>query len=324
LSNSHKWNSNDALDVANRRIPVLVGPTAIGKSDVVNAIARVMTIGVLSADSRQVYRRLDIGTAKPDRETLDRVPHFGIDVAEVGESYSAGQFARDAAAWLSALAPSRSAIIVGGTGFYVRALTEGLFEEPQMSTEARRRIRRWAVGRPDDLKRWATRLDPAFGGGTARRATRVVEVALLTGHPLSHWQQTGTRAVVRHPLIVRMSVPRSVLHDRIEKRVVSMLARGWVDEVASLLEAGVPKDAAGLDAVGYREIVQFLDGRLRHEDLQDTIVRNTRRYAKRQETWFRHQLGNDVTVIDGTESPQVLARDIMEIWERDVTRCVSA
>jgi tRNA dimethylallyltransferase len=300
-----------------------VGPTAVGKSAVVEALAATTPIAVVSADSRQIYRQLDIGTAKPAPETVRGIPHFGIDVVDVGDSYSAGRFARDAAVWLSTLPANRGALVVGGTGLYVRALIDGLFEEPPMSAEARRRIRRWA-SRRSDLSRWAVRLDPGFQQGPARRAARVVEVALLTGRSLSYWQGVRSHSVIPNAQIIYLQVPRPLLHKRIADRVASMLARGWVGEVEGLLASGTPRDATGLDAVGYREIVRMLAGELREAELHETIVRSTRRYAKRQETWFRHQLGSNVITLDGTKPPEALAEHIADIWLKDITPCVSA
>jgi tRNA dimethylallyltransferase len=125
---------------AKPRVPILVGPTAVGKTAVAAALADYWPVTVLSADSRQIYRGLDIGTAKPGREVLTRVPHLGIDLVEPGERYSAGRFARDAAGWLAALDPARRPLVVGGTGFYVRALADGLFREPALDAGRRAQL----------------------------------------------------------------------------------------------------------------------------------------------------------------------------------------
>lgn len=295
-------------------VAVLVGPTAVGKTAVALALAHHWRVTVISADSRQVYRGLDIGTAKPDPAERRRVPHLGIDVVPPGERYSAGRFAADAAAWLAGLAPDSRPVVVGGTGFYIRALADGLFREPAMPRARRERLRAWARGW-EGLGRWAARLDPGYTGGGRQRAARAVEVALLTGRPLSWWQAAARAEGVMRPWYVRLAVPRTVLHRRIEARTRAMLEAGLVAEVRAVLDRGVPWDAPGLDAVGYREVVRHLRGELSADRLADAIAAATRRYAKRQETWFRHQLGDPAITLDATDGPEIVARRIVELWE---------
>ncbi len=296
-------------------VPVLVGPTAVGKTAVALELGSRWSIVVISADSRQVYRGLDIGTAKPTRADRRRVLHRGIDLVDPGERYSAGQFARDAAGWLRDMERHQLPVIVGGTGFYVRALVNGLFREPPMDRGRRDRLRRWA-GHAGSMGRWAVRLDPAFEGGGRQRAARAVEVALLTGRPLSWWQRAARQQGVMRPWSVRLTVPRPVLRARIEGRVQSMLRAGLVEEVEGVLARGVAPDAPGLDAVGYRQVVGFLRGELSRATLPEAIASATHRYAKRQETWFRHQLvGHSVITLDATASPPSLADLIAQLWE---------
>jgi len=302
------------LGAAKRRVPVIVGPTAVGKTAVAEALARVWPVTVISADSRQVYRGLDIGTAKPEAALRAKVPHIGIDLVEPGERYSAGQFARDAARWLAELPAERQPVVVGGTGFYVRALADGLFREPPLDPQRRDALRGWLR----DLERvggWAARLDPGYTAGGRQRAARAVEIALLSGRPLSWWQAHAKAEGMIEPWYVRLTVPRAVLHQRIETRLRRMLAAGWIDEVRAALARGIAPGAPGLDAVGYREIVRHLAGDLPSERLAGEIAAATRRYAKRQETWFRHQLvGYRVLTLDATDAPAALARTIVARW----------
>ncbi len=296
-------------------IPVIVGPTAVGKTAVAVALGRLWPITVISADSRQIYKWLDVGTAKPSPADLEAVPHLGIDLIEPGERYSAGQFAREAARWLTEIPVERRAVVVGGTGFYVRALADGLFFEPPMDPARRIRIRKWATS-SGHLGRWAARLDPRYTGGGRQRAARVVEIALLTGRSLSWWQRQARVDGVMRPWFVRLTVPRALLHARIADRVRYMLDAGLVSETRRLLERGLASDAPGLDAVGYAEVAAHLGGRLGTDRLADAIAASTRRYAKRQETWFRHQLlGYPVVNLDATAAPGVLARRIVDLWE---------
>jgi tRNA dimethylallyltransferase len=287
----------------------------VGKTAVAVVLAKVVPLTVISADARQVYRHLDIGTAKPGPDVLRAVPHTGIDLIEPGERYSAGRFARDAVGWLDqARVTGRQPVVVGGTGFYVRALAEGLFREPPLDAARREPLRAWASTLPAaTAAHWAARLDRRFAGGGRQRAARAIEVALLTGRPLSWWQREARETGVLTPWYIHLTLPRETLHRRIAARVDTMLAAGLVAEVRTLLGRGVTATASGMDGVGYREVVAMLEGRLPERDLREAIVVSTRRYAKRQETWFRHQL-RGAWMLDATESPESLATAIAERW----------
>ncbi len=322
-------NAGSAAPNTKHLTPVIVGPTGVGKTAVAVALASLTPMTVISADARQLYRGLDIGTAKPDRQTLTRVPHRGLDLIDPGERYSAGRFARDAAGWLvEARTEGREPVLVGGTGLYIRALAEGLFHEPPFDPDRRARLRGWSESlEGTQLARWAGRLDPAFPGGGRQRAARAVEVALLTGHALSWWQRAARARGVLRPWYIHLTLPREALHRRLAERVDAMLRAGFVQEVERALAAGVPSDAPGLDGVGYREIVSMLQGHLAEAALRDAILVSTRRYAKRQETWFRHQLrgsvgsgewDSSVWNLDATQESTVLAGMIFERW-RDRT-----
>ena len=304
--------------------PVIVGPTGVGKTAVATALADFMPITVISADARQVYRGLDVGTAKPDPDTLTRVPHRGLDLVNPGERYSAGRFARDAAQWIDETRRSgREPVVVGGTGLYIRALAEGLFHEPPFDPARREQLLSWSESLEGaDLARWAGRLDPKFLGGGRQRAARAIEVALLTGHALSWWQHAARESGTLRPWYIHLTVPREVLHRRLATRVDDMLRGGLVMEVQRVLATGVAPDAPALDGIGYREVVSMLRGELPEPALRDAILVATRRYAKRQDTWFRNQLREQgarsgeqgVWMLDSTEQPRDLARRIHERW----------
>jgi tRNA dimethylallyltransferase len=303
---------------------VLVGPTGVGKTAVAAEIAKQRPITVISADARQVYRQLDIGTAKPTPALRASVPHLGIDIIDPGERYSAGRFAREAAVWLAQVrAAGREPMVVGGTGFYVRALAEGLFREPPLDPDSREALRAWTARMPAArVAHWAARLDGGFAGGGRQRGARAIEVALLTGRPLSWWQREARATGAMRPWYIHLTLPRETLRRRIADRVDQMLAAGFVDEVRALLARGVPGDAPGLDGVGYREVVAMIQGHAPASGLRDAIVVATRRYAKRQETWFRHQLRDEgrgrgegsVWTLDATGSASELAGRILEQW----------
>jgi tRNA dimethylallyltransferase len=298
---------------------VVIGPTAVGKTAVALALAAYLPVEVISADSRQVYRRLDIGTAKPTRRERARVPHHGLDVVEPGVRYSAGQFARDAARWVEEIRNrGRLPLVVGGTGLYIRALAEGLFHEPHLEPARRRGLDAFTARlEPLELLRWAGRLDPGFSGGGRQRAARAIEIALLTGRALSHWQAVARAGAVIDPWYVVLTVPRPVLQQRIARRAEEMVRRGLIEEVAAVLAEGHRADTPGLDGIGIREAVEYLHGQRPREEVAEAIAVATRQYAKRQQTWFRHQLGGDVIVtLDASRPPDRLAGEIAALWHR--------
>jgi tRNA dimethylallyltransferase len=303
--------------LAGASLPIIVGPTAVGKTAVALALARHWPLEVISADSRQVYRRLDIGTAKPTRRERARLPHHGLDLVDPGERYSAGRFARDAIRWIADIRQrDRLPAVVGGTGLYVKALADGLFLEPPFDTSRRRALQDWtATLDARELLRWADRLDPEFGGGGRQRAARAIEVALLTGRPLTWWQAVARAESGVRPWYVHLTVPRAVLQQRIANRAEEMIRRGLIEEVASVLAEGPAAQAPGLDGIGIREAVEYLHGRRPRETVAEAIAINTRRYAKRQETWFRHQLSSPVLMLDATRPAEKLAADIAAAWE---------
>ena len=304
--------------MAGARVPVLVGPTAVGKTAVAVALAAHWPLEVISADSRQVYRRLDIGTAKPTRKERARVAHHGVDLVEPGERYSAGHFARDAVKWLDEIRRRRNLpVVVGGTGLYVRALSEGLFAEPPLDPAKRRSLAAWTARlEPIELLRWASRLDPGFRGGGRQRAARAIEVALLSGRPLSYWQQAARARGALDPWYIVLTAPRPVLHQRIARRADEMIRRGLIEEVAAVLAEGHDPRAPGLDGIGIREAVEYLHGQRARESVAEAIAIGTRQYAKRQQTWFRHQLARTAVTLDATRAPEKLACEIAELWEK--------
>jgi tRNA dimethylallyltransferase len=304
--------------LAGASLPIIVGPTAVGKTAVALALARHWPLEVISADSRQVYRRLDIGTAKPTRRERARLPHLGLDLVDPGERYSAGRFARDAEAWIREItARGHLPVVVGGTGLYVKALADGLFLEPPLEPAQRRALQAWATELDArELLRWADRLDPGFRGGGRQRASRAVEVALLTGRPLTWWQVAARATSGIRPWYIYLTAPRAVLQQRIINRAEEMIRRGLVEEVASVLAEGHAAHAPGLDGIGIREAVEYLHGQRPRETVAEAIAIDTRRYAKRQETWFRHQLSGPVLMLDATRPAEKLAAEIAAAWER--------
>lgn len=280
---------------------VICGPTAAGKSGVALWLAERHDATIVSADSRQVYRGFDIGTAKPTAEERARVPHRGIDVADPKERYSAAAWADAAdAAIRDARAGSREPLVVGGTGFYLRALFGELFDEPSLDPERRRALEALLAGMSvSDLRRWVARLDPPRGHLGRTQLLRSVEIALLTGTRLSELHRTRARPA-RHRARYLVVDPGEVLGARIEERLDTMMVAGWPEEVRELVRV-VPEHAPAWNATGYGTIRRLVRGEIGVEEARDAILIDTRQYAKRQRTWFRHQLpAAAVTRLDPT------------------------
>lgn len=306
--------------------PVLaiVGPTAAGKTALALALAERLDGEIIAMDSRTVYRGLDIGTAKPDAEARRRVPHHGLDLLDPGQRYSAGRFARDARRWIREIrGRGRLPILAGGTGFFLRALTEPLFREPAMDRGRRDALASALATRDDaELRRWLGVLDGPTAvrlqdSGGRQRLLRALEVALLTGRPLSWWQeQQPARAPALEARTFVVSPPRDMLYDRINRRVEAMVEMGLVEEVRGLLDSGCRPDTPGMNATGYPEIAAYLDGERSLDEAVDTIQRATRRFARRQLTWFRNQLHGDAVWLDGSRSTEALADEVEAQWRR--------
>lgn len=301
--------------MADVRLRVIVGPTAAGKSALALALARRTGAAIISADSRQIYRRFDIGTAKPSPNERAEIPHFAIDVAAPEERYSAARFAALARlAMARCSAKGLSVVVVGGTGFYVRALVEPLFPEPQLDASRRAKLGQYLASLDTEtLRRWCVRLDPPRSTLGRTQLLRAVEIALLTGRSLSSQFQLPSEhsAVTARYLVVD---PGQALAQAIERRVDDMLARGWVDEVRQLA-ADVPATAPAWNATGYETLRRYVAGDepLELASARRRIIQATRQYAKRQRTWFRHQLRGDMQTLDPNE-PTAL-QCALEWWE---------
>lgn len=279
---------------------MICGATAAGKSALAMAIAERRRLVVVSADSRQVYRGFDVGTAKPTPEERARVPHRGIDVAEPTERWSAARWAEDAAGWVADDAQG-TPVVVGGTGLYIRALVEPLFDEPPLDAARRQRLQEWLDAQPTELlRRWCERLDPARAALGRTQLLRALEVALLTGRRISELHTERGRVARRDARYLLVDPGRERLVRWIAERVDRMIAGGWPEEVERLLLT-VPPDAPAWNATGYDAIRRLVRGEIGRERAVEEVTIATRQYAKRQRTWFRHQLDPArVTVVDPT------------------------
>ena len=290
---------------------VIVGPTASGKSTLGVWLAQQLAGEVIACDSTQLYRGFDIGTAKPTPEERAGVPHHLLDVLDSSQETAAGAYRERAISVLSDLRErKRLPIFTAGTGLYLRALLEGFAEVPARSEELRNRLRASAgkhtAGHLHSILR---KLDPAsaqkIAAADEQKLIRAIEVCLLARQPLSRVHETGRRPLVGWRTIkIGLSPLRDDLYQRIHARTDAMLKRGWLDEVQGLMAGGVPENAKPFDFIGYRELRKVLRGEMGLDTAREAIQQATRRYAKRQLTWFRREtevcwlegFGDDPTV----------------------------
>ncbi len=288
-------------------IPVILGPTASGKSSLAMAIAKAdPRVEIVSADSRQIYQGLDIGTAKPTAEERTRVRHHLIDILSVDRSYSAGEFATAARAAIEdIIARNARPVVVGGTGFYIRALFEGLSAPAVDPAIYERLAERQQQEGYDALYRELLEIDPeaaqALQATNRQKVIRALACCLQTGERYSSFSGPGTLAPWEHaPTFVGLAPPRQELYRTIDDRVDGMMEQGLLEETRQILAAGSLPDAPGLRTVGYSEMIRFLAGEYSLDRAVELVKQSTRRYAKRQMTWFRRVQG-----VQWMESPDV-------------------
>ena len=276
----------------------IVGPTASGKTDVALGVAERLGAEIVSCDSMQLYREFDVGTAKPSAEERARVRHHLVDLLPPDESYSAARYAVDADRAIAGIvARGRRVLVVGGTGLYLRALRFGLFAAPPRDDALRERLLDEEARTSGILHLKLRAVDPRAAQRIAPadlvRLVRALEVHALTGVPISehHARHRQSLAEPRHPIeVLLLDPPRDRIEARIAARVDVMLAGGLVDETRRIRKQW-GSEVAGLQSVGYAEVCQLLDGKLAASALPDAIFRATRRYARRQRTWFNKEPG---------------------------------
>ena len=292
----------------------ILGPTASGKSALAVNLARQFSGEIVSCDSVAVYRQFEIGTAKPTAEQRALVPHHLLDVAQPGDAFTAGDYARQAREAIDQIAArGHLPIVVGGTGLYLRALLEGLFPGPQRSDELRQRLRSRALEHgPQHLHRILNRLDPAAAtkihANDTAKLIRAIEVCLTARAPMTDLWQRG-REPLRGFRFLRIGLnpARDQLYERINLRAEQMFRDGLIEETKSLLDHYHSSKATALESLGYRQAGQFLRGELTREQAIAAAQQGHRNYAKRQMTWFRRE--PDVAWLEGFgDDPAVVAR----------------
>lgn len=274
-----------------RRLIILLGPTAVGKTDYSISLARKYDSPIISCDSRQIYREMRIGTAVPSREQLDAVRHYFIQTKSVTEYYTAGIYETEALDLIGRLFDEghETLVMTGGSMFYIDAVCNSLSNVPTADLSVREALqKRLAEEGMDSLREELSRLDPeayaAMDLSNVQRVFRAVEICITTGKPYSSFKQSGPAKRDFEIVKIGLSRPREELYDRINRRVLQMVDEGLVDEVASLERY---RDLTALQTVGYSEIFDYMDGKTSLSEAVELIQRNSRHYAKRQLTWWK-------------------------------------
>jgi tRNA dimethylallyltransferase len=285
----------DAGSCSERKIIVIVGPTCSGKTNLSLKLAQLIPSEIISADSRQIFKLLDIGTAKPSIEQLQKVSHHLIDILDPSKNYDVSIFEKDAEKVIEEIFNrNKTPIVVGGSGLYIKALINGIFDTADNDEEYRKELlqKRKEFGNEflyEELKK----VDPESASRMLpqnwKRVIRALEVYHTTGQPIwkHHQKQLSSNEKKNNFKQFGLNWDRKILYENIDRRVDWMIENGLIEEVKNILENGYDKNLNALNTVGYKEIIQHLDGMISLERAVELIKRNTRHYAKRQMTWFR-------------------------------------
>ncbi len=276
-----------------KKVLAIVGPTGSGKTKLSLIVAEKLNGEIISADSRQVYRYMDIGTAKPSLEDRKRIKHYFIDELNPDEEFNAGVFGERGREIIEDIfSRGKIPIVVGGSGLYIKSLIDGFFEGPGADWELREILYQKAneLGKEvlyEELKKVDPISAEKIHPNNLKRVIRALEVYYITGKPISQLQQTIKPEIDFKTVQIGLKWDRKKLYKRIEQRVDEMIKAGLIDEVKKLRELGYDKNLNSLQTVGYKEVLDYLDGLISYDEMIRLIKRNSRRYAKRQLTWFR-------------------------------------
>ena len=289
----------------------LLGPTAVGKTEIAIQLAQCLNAEIISVDSRQIYRQMDIGTAKPTPEEQRAARHHLIDCVDISQPFSVADYQSLADTAIADIQNrGKQVLLVGGAGLYFRAIVDGLFEGPGADPSLRKRLETEAAQLGVNVLHERLRAcDPESADrihpNNLVRVIRALEVYELTGTPMSEHQQQWHPEKQRYPFIAfGLTMPRMLLYRRIEQRVDVMLANGLIAEVESLLAEGYARDTVALQSFGYRELIAYLDGGCTYMEAVSQLKQNTRRFAKRQLTWFRKD--KRIAWLDRESTPDIV------------------
>ena len=305
------------------RVPILVGPTAAGKTAAALALAQTLNGEIVSADSRQIYRHMDIGTAKPSPAELQRVRHHFIDICDPDENYSAGSYGRSARRCIGELFQKGiQPVVAGGSGFYLRALVDGLFAPQASDPEIKQRWRlRIAAEGAGAVHAELARVDPESAArlhpNDTQRIVRALEVWEITGQPISAFQNGDEEPASFDPVFIGLIRPRELLYQRIDRRVEYMFREGLLEEIRRLIAMDYGLQHNALRTVGYQEILECPELLAPGADLSAAIMliqQHSRQYAKRQLTWFRRDERIQWIDVEGRAEEEIV-QEIINRWE---------
>ena len=289
----------------------ILGPTAVGKTEVAIQLAQHLDAEIISVDSRQIYRQMNIGTAKPTPEEQQAARHHLIDCADITQPFSVADYQSLADTAITDIQNrGKQVLLVGGAGLYFRAIVDGLFEGPAADPSFRKRLEQEAAQHGVDALHDRLRTcDPESADrihpNNVIRVIRALEVYELTGTPMSEHQQQWHPENQRHPFIAfGLTMPRELLYRRIQQRIDIMLANGLIAEVGALLAAGYSRNIYALRSFGYKELIAYLDGKCTYLEAIEQLKQNTRRFSKRQLTWFRKD--TRIEWLDREATPEVV------------------
>lgn len=304
----------------NITIPFIVGPTAVGKTSVAIELAQQMNGEIISVDSRQIYRKLDIGTAKPGRVECQKVEHHLIDIIEPGQRISAGKYREMALEKVEELLEkNKLPVFVGGSGMYIRAVTQGFFQGSKTDPEVRKQVKEELKEKgKKKLYRRLKKLDPQYADkihvNDTKRITRALEIYRINGKPPTELYQEQKKNSPFPHVIIGLKMDRAKLYQRINSRVDKMMEKGLIEEVKRLRKQGYREALRRIKTVGYYELSRYLDGETSREEAINKIKQNTRQYAKRQLSWFRNQV--ETNWIDITnKSKQEVVEEILKLYK---------
>lgn len=308
-------------------IPILIiaGPTASGKSKLAVELARKLDGEIISADSRQIYRALDAGTAKPSKDERARVRHHLIDIIDPVEKYNAGRFARDAASVIEKLVNERKTpIVCGGTGFYIQALVRPFFSEPESSDRRKEEVRlrlkeMYEKKGAETLHEELAGLDPESAErlhpNDFQRVSRALELYYLSDRTMTQLLSEPQRESPYAPFTILLDPQAEQLKEAISFRSKKMLNSGWPEEVSALLASGVSPNAPGLQSLGYKEVIDLVKGNISRKETLERIIRKTWQYARRQRTWFKARRAEM-----NVDPKNVAPEGIISLWSTHCSR----
>lgn len=302
-----------------KRVLAVVGPTASGKTKIGIDLAINLNTEIISADSRQIYKELSIGTAKPDIDELNKVKHHFIDHISINEKYDVGRFVKEASEVISKLHhENKIPIVVGGTGLYINSLLYGIFEGPSSDKNIRASLEAELKelglrSLLEKLREYDFETYQRIDKNNPRRVIRALEVYYLTGQPISKLQKEKHRQPDYEIYIFGLNWNRKILYERINKRTEKMIENGLIDEVKTVIEKFGEDVNVVLQTVGYKEVIQYLKNEISYDEMIELIKRNTRRYAKRQLTWFRKDKNIYWLNIESENDFNQVSKNILEL-----------